>query len=196
MRIIEVYKIIFCSQSKKYKIIFRTLENDKQFILYFEAQYAKNIAMASENIISVSLSQYELVINLLSKLNMKLNKVFLRDVNSILNCILSISDSKNDDNIEIHSFIGDAIILSLKTFSNIYIDEKFLLDIENSDDISNDFYFQGKYDQFSKPENYSKDDSLNSKVVILESALNDCISKENYEAAAILRDRIKQLKKE
>ena len=196
MRIIEVYKIIFCSQSKKYKIIFRTLENDKQFILYFEAQYAKNIAMASENIISVSLSQYELVINLLSKLNMKLNKVFLRDVNSILNCMLSISDSKNNDNIEIHSFIGDAIILSLKTFSNIYIDEKFLLDIENSDDISNDFYFQGKYDQFSKPENYSKDDSLNSKVVILESALNDCISKENYEAAAILRDRIKQLKKE
>ena len=196
MRIIEVYKIIFCSQSKKYKIIFRTLENDKQFILYFEAQYAKNIAMASENIISVSLSQYELVINLLSKLNMKLNKVFLRDVNSILNCMLSISGSKNNDNIEIHSFIGDAIILSLKTFSNIYIDEKFLLDIENSDDISNDFYFQGKYDQFSKPENYSKDDSLNSKVVILESALNDCISKENYEAAAILRDRIKQLKKE
>ncbi len=49
MRMIEIYKVIFCSQSKKYKIIFRTLENDKEFILYFEAQYAKNIAMASEN---------------------------------------------------------------------------------------------------------------------------------------------------
>ena len=34
--------------SKKYKIIFRTLENDKQFTLYFASHYAKNIAMASE----------------------------------------------------------------------------------------------------------------------------------------------------
>jgi len=72
MRMIEIYKVIFCSQSKKYKIIFRTLENDKEFILYFEAQYAKNIAMASENIISISLSQYELFINLLNDLGLKI----------------------------------------------------------------------------------------------------------------------------
>ena len=123
MRLIEIYKVIFCSQSKKYKIIFRTLENDKEFILYFEAQYAKNIAMASENIISISLSQYELFINLLNELKLKIDRVSLVDKNNILNCTLNLSDNNNNNNIEIYSFVGDAIILSLKTFSSIYIDE-------------------------------------------------------------------------
>ena len=54
-----IFNVIYCSfcTTNHCKIIFRTLENDKEFILYFEAQYAKNIAMASENIISISLSQ-------------------------------------------------------------------------------------------------------------------------------------------
>ena len=79
MKIIELYKVIFCSVSKKYKIIFRILENDKQFTLYFESQYAKNIAMASENIMSISLSQYELFINLLDELNLKIDKIILKE---------------------------------------------------------------------------------------------------------------------
>ena len=195
MKLIEIYKVIFCSQSKKYKIIFRTLENDKEFILYFEAQYAKNIAMASENIISISLSQYELFINLLNELKMKIDRVFLRDKNNILSCIINLSDHNNNNN-EIYSFVGDAIILSLKTFSSIYIDEKFLLDINYDNNISEQFYFKDDNmgDLTKKIDNRSE--SINSKVIILESALGECINKENYEAAAFIRDRIKQLKKQ
>ena len=83
--------------SKKYKIIFRTLENDKQFNLYFESQYAKNIAMASENIMNISLSQYELFINLLDELNLKIDKIILKKtLVSGINCFLKIRNKKNE----------------------------------------------------------------------------------------------------
>ena len=198
MRMIEIYKVIFCSQSKKYKIIFRTLENDKEFVLYFEAQYAKNIAMASENIISISLSQYELFINLLNELKLKIDRVLIRNKNNILTCTLNLSNNKNNDNNnnEIYSFVGDAIILSLKTFSSIYIDEKFLLDINYDNNISDKFYFKDDNMEVLKKTIDNKEESIDSKVVILESALDECINKENYEAAAFIRDRIKQIKKQ
>ena len=195
MRLIEIYKVIFCSQSKKYKIIFRTLENDKEFILYFEAQYAKNIAMASENIISISLSQYELFINLLNELKLKIDKVSLIDKNNILSCTLNLSNN-NNNNIEIYSFVGDAIILSLKTFSSIYIDEKFLSDLNYDNNISDKFYFKNDNMESLKKTTDNRGESIDSKVVILESALDECINKENYEAAAFIRDRIKQIKKQ
>lgn len=197
MRMIEIYKVIFCSQSKKYKIIFRTLENDKEFVLYFEAQYAKNIAMASENIISISLSQYELFINLLNELKLKIDRVLIRNKNNILTCTLNLSDNKNNDNNnEIYSFVGDAIILSLKTFSSIYIDEKFLLDVNYDNNISDKFYFKDDNMKSLEKTIDNRGESIDSKVVVLESALDECINKENYEAAAFIRDRIKQIKKQ
>ena len=196
MRLIEIYKVIFCSQSKKYKIIFRTLENDKEFILYFEAQYAKNIAMASENIISISLSQYELFINLLNELKLKIDRVSLVDKNNILSCTLNLSDNNSNNNIEIYSFVGDAIILSLKTFSSIYIDKKFLSDINYDNNISDKFYFKNDNIESLKKTTDNRGESIDSKVIILESALDECINKENYEAAAFIRDRIKQIKEQ
>ena len=73
--IADIYKIIYCSITKKYKIIFNTLNTNKEFIVLLNNNYAKNIAMASENITSILLSQYELFINLLNELNFKINKI-------------------------------------------------------------------------------------------------------------------------
>ena len=193
MKIIEMYKVIFCSESKKYKIIFRTLENDKEFILFFESHYAKNIAMASENIASISLSQYELFINLLNDLKMKIDKVLLKDKNNILSCVIKISNHNKSTN-EIYSFVGDAIIIALKTFSNIYIDEKFLVNLNDNNLAQKKYFKDDTAEEELKKNILHKNNSIKSKVDILESALAESISSENYEAAAFIRDRIKQLK--
>ena len=193
MKIIELYKVIFCSESKKYKIIFRTLENDKEFILFFESHYAKNIAMASENIASISLSQYELFINLLNDLKMKIDKVLLKDKNNILSCVINISNHNKSTN-EIYSFVGDAIIIALKTFSNIYIDEKFLVDLNDNNLIKKKYFKDDTAEEELKKNILHENNSIKSKVDILESALAESISSENYEAAAFIRDRIKQLR--
>ena len=194
MKIIELYKVIFCSVSKKYKIIFRTLENDKQFTLYFESQYAKNIAMASENIMSISLSQYELFLNLLDELKLKIDKIVFKenDSSTSLNCFLKIRNSNNKF-IEMFSFTGDGIILALKTFSNIYIQEKFLEKI--SDENSKDFFNDLDSNKIFNKEILSNKESTKQKVYRLKSALNESINNENYEAAAFIRDRIRELEK-
>ncbi len=193
MKIIELYKVIFCSESKKYKIIFRTLENDKEFILFFESHYAKNIAMASENIASISLSQYELFINLLNDLKMKVDKVLLKEKNNILSCVINISNHNKSVN-EIYSFVGDAIIIALKTFSNIYIDENFLVDLNDNNLIKKKYFKDDTAEEELKKNILHENNSIKSKVDILESALAESISSENYEAAAFIRDRIKQLR--
>jgi len=178
LKIIELYKVIFCSESKKYKIIFRTLENDKEFILFFESHYAKNIAMASENIASISLSQYELFINLLNDLKMKIDKVLLKDKNNILSCVINISNHNKSTN-EIYSFVGDAIIIALKTFSNIYIDEKFLVDLNDNNLIKKKYFKDDTAEEELKKNILHENNSIKSKVDILESALAESISSEN-----------------
>ena len=180
--------------SKKYKIIFRTLENDKQFTLYFASQYAKNIAMASENIMSISLSQYELFINLLDELNLKIDKIILKEKNSNsgINCFLKIRNKKNEF-MEMYSFTGDGIIIALKTFSNIYIQENFLEQI--SDNNKKDFFNDLDSNKVFNKEFLNNKESTKEKVYRLKSALNESIDNENYEAAAFIRDRIKELKK-
>tara|TARA_B100000941_G_scaffold159965_1_gene113742 strand:+ start:10059 stop:10652 length:594 start_codon:yes stop_codon:yes gene_type:complete len=196
LKIIELYKVIFCSVSKKYKIIFRTLENDKQFTLYFESQYAKNIAMASENIMSISLSQYELFINLLDELKLKIDKIVFKENksngNGSMNCFLKIRNSNNEF-MEMYSFIGDGIIIALKTFSNIYIQEKFL---EKTSDVNNkEFFNDVDSNKIFNKEILNNKETTKEKVYRLKSALNESINNENYEAAAFIRDRIRELKK-
>ena len=180
--------------SKKYKIIFRTLENDKQFTLYFASQYAKNIAMASENIMSISLSQYELFINLLDELKLKIDKIILKEnkSNNGINCFLKIRNKKNEF-MEMYSFTGDGIIIALKTFSNIYIQEKFLEQI--SDNNKKDFFNDLDSNKVFNQEFLNNKESTREKVYRLKSALNESIDNENYEAAAFIRDRIRELKK-
>ena len=196
MKLIEIYKIIFCPDNKKYKIIFRTLDSNREFLIYFDHRYAKNIAMASENIVSVSLSQYELFLNLLNELKLTIKKVLITNENNILNSIIYLADKKNNF-IEINSFIGDAIILSLKTFSDIYINEKFLLDaFENESYTDNSVLESIKEPQETtlRLVNLENKESLHSKMSKLELALKQCIDKENYESAAFIRDRINSLK--
>ena len=196
MKLIEIYKIIFCPDNKKYKIIFRTLDSNREFLIYFDPRYAKNIAMASENIVSVSLSQYELFLNLLNELKLTIKKVLITNENNILNSIIYLADKKNNF-IEINSFIGDAIILSLKTFSDIYINEKFLLDaFENESYTDNSVLESIKEPQETtlRLVNLENKESLHSKMSKLELALKQCIDKENYESAAFIRDRINSLK--
>ena len=52
--LIKLYKIIYCPITKKYKIIFNTTDKKFKFSILLNNNYAKNIAMASENISSIA----------------------------------------------------------------------------------------------------------------------------------------------
>ncbi|MBI45721.1 MAG: hypothetical protein CMG66_06135 [Candidatus Marinimicrobia bacterium] len=186
-----LYKIIYSSLNKKYKIIFHSIKDDKKnFSILLNNHYAKNIAMASENISSILLSQYDLFINLLTQLNLKLNSVCVEKDKT--NCIafIKISSENGNDLFKIPAYVGDAIILALKSFVDIEISN--LLFVETKVDNIN-LYNKSKLQNKIENHEFSPYKKNTDMMLMLQTALDDCLIKENYESAAFLRDRIKEL---
>ena len=188
--IIELSKIIFCPTSKKYQIFFTASKHNKYFVINLSNAYAKNIAMASENIASASLSQYELIINLLNQLNIVIYKICIKKRNNFLTSFVYFRN--NDKKFEINSNITDAIILSMKTFTDLSIDSDLLID-ENHNQEGIDKKSIHTVQSNSKIESNYIDNSSN--IDVLKLALDKCIQDEKFESAAFLRDRIESFKK-
>ena len=187
---IYLHKIIYCSLNQKYKIIFNNSDCTKEFFAYFNNIYAKQIAMSSEGITTSDQSQYELFVNLLNVLKMRVLRIVINKTGDNLIGTLELEDSTKNK-IKINSYIADAIIIALITFSDMYIDESFLIKIDDLVDVEN----TPKYFPKKNETSYRLNNKMtNSKMEVLKMALNECVKKENYESAAFLRDRIKELK--
>ena len=144
--------------------------------------------MASEGIVSAQQSQYELFLRLLDSLKIKVSNIIISKNSNNLTSNIKLIDSKKDE-IQIYGNISDGIILALKTFSKIHIADNLLVSREDLTNSNMEKISSGN-------SNYMKIDQLkeNARMKVLESALTESIKKENYESAAFLRDRIKELK--
>ncbi len=188
--IVELYKIIYCPVTKKYRVIFNTINQKFKFSILLNNNYAKNIAMASENISSILLSQYELFINLLMELDLKLKEVVIDKKKENINVVIQIDSQKNNISFNLTSYIGDALILAIKSFVPIKVETQLLVDNKKENIISS----KKNEDYYNASQNIILDNkSHESKILMLKTALNDCLIKENYESAAFLRDRIEIL---
>ena len=178
----EIFKIRFNQPEGNYKLIFKEIQKDNFCEVNIRSYDAKNIALSKENIVSDRLKSYDLIINILNTLSVKIDKVIINKRNNqIFSKIIILN---NNQKIEIASNFVDSIILALKTFSIILIN-KNLYGSNNSlihNDIRNVTISKG---------NNSSDISLLEK---LEKTLVELITKEQYEHAAVIRDRINQLK--
>ena len=179
---VSVSKIIYSHSDKKYKIIFTQVLKEKHFAIFLSSEYAKKIAMSLEGINSESLSSYDLIINLLTLSQIKLDRVILFSSDHKLVSNIHLKLDKND--FVINSSLSDSIILSIKTFSKLQIDESLLT---NNDDL----FYSTKYDESF--DNLSITNTA-SDINLLKKMLNDCIDSEKYETAAIIRDRLQILK--
>ena len=155
--------------------------------MYLSNRDAKNVAMSSEGISSAALSTYELFLNMLQLLRIKIIKAIIKKSQ---NKIIYEIQFKNKDNKQFSMFTNnaDAIILSLKSLANIYIDQKLLIEDAIKEHTPVNL-------NESVPKKHILKHSIDSKLNILTSALHECIEKENFESAAFLRDRIKVLNK-
>ena len=179
----EIFKIRFNQSEGNYKLIFKEIQKDNFCEVNIRSFDAKNIALSKENIISDRLKSYDLIINILNALSVKIDKVIInKQNNQIFSKIIILT---NNQKIEIVSNFVDSISLALKTFSIILINKK--LYGSNNSFIHNDI----RNVTISKENNLSSDISLLEK---LEKTLVELIAKEQYEHAAVIRDRINQLK--
>ena len=93
--------------------------------------------------------------------------------------------------IDIDSRPSDAIAIALKRLVPVYITNNILKAIKSKDLITKQhFPEQFSYSKKNRKKNYDTKDIINN----LMEALDKAIDEENYEIAAKLRDRIKNLK--
>tara|TARA_Y100000590_G_scaffold347050_1_gene397533 strand:- start:73 stop:648 length:576 start_codon:yes stop_codon:yes gene_type:complete len=177
----EISKITFNQNTNRYKLVFNEIGNSSRICLIDVVNSdAKNIALAKENISSSRLKTYNLLINILSNISMKIDKVIISKRDKYV--ISTIHIVKNKKKIIIESNFVDSVILSLKTYSIIYINESLFFDQDNN------ILFD--YEEESIKLNVEKYMSDNAKVERLKKTLNELIENEKYESAAIIRDRI------
>ena len=88
----EIYKITFNQFSNNYKLLLREINSSNYCEIDIMSHDAKNIALSREGISSSRLKTYDLIINLLNSLSVKINKVVLSKKNNFITYHISFRD--------------------------------------------------------------------------------------------------------
>ena len=169
----KVNKIIYCKSSNTYKVCFVSKEYPLESIFNVLISDAKNIALAKENINSEKLKTYDFIINLFSVLSIKINQFIISKKKNKVIAILYFKINNIENKLEI-SFV-DAVILAIKTFSDIYI-QKALFCKNNTIEFSDNGV-----------------DRNQEKINNLKNILKLLIKNEEFESAALLRNKINKI---
>ena len=166
--------------NKKYNNYILTLKNEvdnSSFSININSNEAKKISLAKSGIISSKLNIYDTFINLLTMLNASIDKIkIIKNKKQIYSqVILKINKKK----FILDSFIVDALILSLKTLSPIYVHDSLFNKVDKLN------YLDSEKLMKNNP---------TSHLDKLTLSLKELVKNENYESAAIIRDRILHIK--
>ena len=176
----EIHRITFDQTTNRYKLIFKQIGNLEKCVINIVSSDAKNIALSKENISSSRLKTYNLILNLLTKLSFKIDKTIItKNGKNIISNLYLIGPNEN---ISINCNFVDSIILVLKSFSIIYLHQSFYQNSDNNfTDIKDETVIKLNINQYM---------SNRSKINRLKKTLKELIQNENYETAAVVRDRI------
>tara|TARA_Y100000590_G_scaffold140015_1_gene160520 strand:- start:448 stop:990 length:543 start_codon:yes stop_codon:yes gene_type:complete len=173
----KISKILYSNELNNYKIYFITQKNELETYFIVSASDAKNIALVKEGIESYRLKTYDLLVDILSVLKINIIKIVIKTSENKIFACLNLKYNKKS--FELIIDYVDAIILSIKLFINIHIchdlfdnDNKFVYKTESS--------LQLESDKVKKIKN-------------LKYLLKDLVDNEEYESAALIRDRINKI---
>jgi len=187
MREVEVLKIKYNPPSKSYAVLLQILNSDEVTAIPVGTKEANTISMAYEGNTFPRPFTHDIMLDIINNLNCKIRKVIISDIKkgTIFSKIILANHQNNEISIDCRP--SDAIIMAIKSYANIFIEQHVIDKIENSDiDVLS----------YNNSENLSNLD-INSNEIIdnLYSALEKAINDEEYEVAAKIRDRIKQIDK-
>ena len=185
MREVEVIKIKYNPPSKSYAVLLQILNSDKITAIPVGTKEANTISMAYDGNNFPRPFTHDLLLDIINNLNCKVRRVVISDIKkgTIFSKIILVNSQNNEMAIDCRP--SDAIIIAIKSYANIFIEEHVINKIENSDiDILN----------YNNSDNLSKVKIDSSEIIeTLYSKLDEAITNEEYEIAAKIRDRIKQI---
>ena len=191
MNLVEVKRISYYPPSKGYAVLLQEKDGTRSLPIIVGSSEAQAIALYLEGVDMPRPMTHDLLINVLEILDSEINRVSIaRMDNGTFFAEIEVTNVQVGE-IVIDSRPSDAIAIALRTLTPIYV----------SDEVMN----KAGMDKFSTEsevaepitsEELTKEESGEIVLENLNEALEKAITEEEYEMAARLRDRIKQLEKE
>ena len=187
MKRAEVLKIKYNPPSKSYAVLLSVLDGDNNKITAIPVgtKEANTISMAYDGNSFPRPFTHDLLLDIISNLNCKIRKVIISDIKkgTIFSKII-LSNYQNNE-LVIDCRPSDAIIIAIKSYASIFIEDHVIEKIENSDiDVLT----------YTNADNLSKLPADSMELIDnLYSELEKAINNEEYEIAAKIRDKIKQI---
>ena len=191
MNLVEVKRISYYPPSKGYAVLLQEKEGTRSLPIIVGSTEAQAIALYLEGVDMPRPMTHDLLINVLESLESEINRVSIaRMDNGTFFAEIEVTNVQVGE-IVIDSRPSDAIAIALRTLTPIYVSDA-VMDRAGIDNISTE-------SEVAEPitsEELTKEELGETVLENLNEALEKAITEEEYEMAARLRDRIKQLEKE
>ena len=190
MNLVEVKRISYYPPSKGYAVLLQEKDSSRSLPIIVGSSEAQAIALYLEGVDMPRPMTHDLLINILEILETEINQVTIaRMKDGTFFAEIEVSNSQIGE-IVIDSRPSDAIAVALRTSTSIYVSDEVM----NRASIDNLSAGSEVAEPISSDE-LTKEASEETVLENLNEALEKAISEEEYEIAARLRDRIKQLVK-
>ena len=175
---VKIQKISYYHPNRSYAVILKELDGDRKLPVLVGAYEAQSIAMAMEYMETPRPLTHDLIVNLIKGIEGNLSSVKITSLeDGVFFSILDIQ-SNSLGHREIDSRPSDALAIALRMHSPILVAndvmEAGLILEKDTEEIENDIQQE-------------------PKIQLLERQLQKAIDKEEYEMAARIRDKIKEI---
>jgi len=190
MNLVEVKRISYYPPSKGYAVLLEEISGNRSLPVMVDSRQAQAIALYLDEIKIPRPMTHDLIVSVLENMNGEVSRVMISRVSKgTFFAEIEISSSHSGEMI-IDCRPSDAIAVALKTHTDIYISDEVM----DSAGIEK-FNMDGNVTDIVTAEDLSHEISEEVVLENLNEALEKAVGDEEYEVAARLRDRIKQLEK-
>ena len=187
MKEVEVLKIKYNPPSKSYAVLLSVLNSDKVTAIPVGTKEANTISMAYDGNSFPRPFTHDLLLDIINNLDCTIRKVIISDIKKGTIFSKIILNNYQNNEIIIDCRPSDAIIVAIKSYARIFIEDHVIQKIEKSDI---DVLTYSNLDNLPQSSTDSND-LIDSLYLALEKAIDN----EQYEKAAKIRDKIKQIDK-
>ena len=190
MNLVEVKRISYYPPSKGYAVLLQEKDSDRSLPIIVGSSEAQAIALYLEGVDMPRPMTHDLLINVLENLEGEINRVNIARIsNGTFFAEIEVSNPQIGEMI-IDARPSDAIAIALRTLSPIYVSDE-VMGAAGIDNLAS----RSEVAEHVTSEELTKEASEETVLENLNEALEKAVSEEEYEVAARLRDRIKQLEK-
>ena len=189
MKTFEVEKLSYYAPSKGYSLRLKELGGEVKFSIIIGSAEAQSIALALEGIQTPRPMTHDIILDMLSSADIKIDRIEVYKFykGTFYSRILIKSINMGVKAIDCRP--SDAISISIRYPCPIHVDKSVMKDIEN-DQIRSDYSFNSIHEYNNKKVEFTTV-SKEPNIERLNRALDSAVTKENYEVAAKIRDKIK-----